>query len=146
MCFNRGNTECDSSCGFQGTLLSPQRKPAHALFSCFCRCSPTARPEESDAELELQSVPCLENTLLLVPNSLHLPVNPLSAPHTQHVSTLCQENIQAMHSPCSPLSRSWGYATTTWLYGSSRRHPINKEHLSTLCHCLSPQVTCPLTH
>lgn len=30
------------------------------------------RPEESDAEVELQSVPCLENSLLLVPTSLRL--------------------------------------------------------------------------
>lgn len=38
--------------------------------------------QKSDAELELQSVPSLENTLLLAPTSLHLPLNPLSAPHS----------------------------------------------------------------
>lgn len=95
--------ECNSPHGFQGTLLSPQRKPARALFSCFFLCSPAATPEESDVELELQSVPCSENALLLVPTSLHLPVNPLSAPHSmsapcvRKTSRLC--TLPAHHLP-----------------------------------------------
>lgn len=48
-------------------------------------------------------MPSLENTLLLVPNSLHLPLNPLSAPHSvlapsvRKTSRLC--TLPAHHFP-----------------------------------------------